>query len=690
MTLVDRWKRFFLCALLIGGGLALRASPSESEGVLVGSIEGLSTYPYRLFVPSSASADEPLPLLVFLAGLGERGTDNAIQVTRHLPALVNATQAPDSPYRAILLAPQSPSGWWDGARVNQLVDEIEARYPVDRSRIYLSGFSAGGGGCYVTVADFPERWASVAPLSAVEAPATADKLIGTPLWLIHGELDTGVSPEQSRRMFDLIREAGGHPRLTLIEGWGHGPWTPIFEDDLAFTGSYQGGEANDTILGYLPWLFSHRLEHLPETRALSSARRLAFDFLIPASGGEDEIFDGDEWGVRPGDRIGLEAGVHGRIHFLNLRGTESNPVTIVNEGGKVEVRSSRHYGVKLSGCSHLRLSGAGSSAMKHGIELTGGSTMGVTVEAFSTEVELDHLEIHGQGFAGIVAKTDPRCDLSANRGNFVMRNLSIHDNLIYETGGEGMYIGHSFYAGYDKNPDCPGTVLYPHVIEGLEIYRNIVHHTDAEGIQVGCAVRDVRIHHNHVSFAGQDPFGPYQDRGVQLGAGTSGEFYANFISDVSSTGLIVQSYADNRIYNNVIVRTGGVLMDEGPGEVSRTGFEFCHNTIVDSFGPAISLRAEKVERNRVFNNLVVHSDPSPAFDWSEETVPLNEGGNLVFRDWREAGFVDASLDDFRLRPDSPAVDAGANLEGLLEAVDFEGRKRDAIWDCGAFEAWVTP
>ena len=58
----------------------------------------------------------------------------------------------------------------------------------------------------------------------------------------------------------------------------------------------------------------------------------------------------------------------------------------------------------------------------------------------STNFEVDHIEIANTGFAGIISKTDPVCNLSKNRGNFTQYQSVFHDNYIHNTSGEGMYM----------------------------------------------------------------------------------------------------------------------------------------------------------------------------------------------------------------------------------------------------------
>jgi len=220
-------KIAFLVFATLGSLTSIRASVDPIND----SHEGNSTYPYRIFVPDSASESSPKPLVLYLAGLGEKGVDNRIQVQRHIQPLLDTTQAKDSPFSAILIAPQSPSGWWNGSKVNELVDQAESQYPIDRNRMYLIGISAGGGGCYVTAADQPKRWTAALCLSAVKDSASIPKLTSISLWMIHGEADTVVPPTASQQVYDELQALGATPKLSRIPNWSHGPWSHIFSDE---------------------------------------------------------------------------------------------------------------------------------------------------------------------------------------------------------------------------------------------------------------------------------------------------------------------------------------------------------------------------------------------------------------------------------------------------------------------------
>jgi hypothetical protein len=290
------------------------------------------------------------------------------------------------------------------------------------------------------------------------------------------------------------------------------------------------------------------------------------------------------------------------LRFINVTGTAENPIYITNCGGtaKVTVANTLHYAIKFENSKFFRVTG-GDVTGTYGIKLSGAKTMGISVEKLSTNFEIDHVEISNIGFAGIMAKSDPGCDNLAIRGAFTMRDSQIHHNYIHDTGGEGLYIGNSFYAN-GMTTSCG--VKYPHDIVNMKVYSNVVKNTAWEGIQVGCAVLGAEIHSNLVENAGTANVAG-QNNGIQIGEGTGGRCYNNFVKTVKGNGIIVLGLGDNTVFNNIIVNVGqaGIFCDDRA--TTGTGFKFFNNSIANPGTDGIKIYADKVGLlNIVKNNFI--------------------------------------------------------------------------------------
>ncbi len=217
------------------------------------------TFGYRLLKPEVIEPDTKYPLVLFLHGAGERGTDNRAQL-KYLPDLM-AQGEYRRRFPAFLIAPQCrPDRLWvetprafdrsaprqaPGPQMQVVIDILDAvigDFPIDRQRLYLTGLSMGGFGSWELGTRLAERWAAVAPICGGGDELYADRLVGVPVWALHGAADDVVSVGHSRRMIEAIRAAGGDPKYTELPRVGHDSWTPAYTDPK----------------GVVPWLFEQR------------------------------------------------------------------------------------------------------------------------------------------------------------------------------------------------------------------------------------------------------------------------------------------------------------------------------------------------------------------------------------------------------------------------------------------------
>jgi hypothetical protein len=250
---------------------------------------------------------------------------------------------------------------------------------------------------------------------------------------------------------------------------------------------------------------------------LTSTSDCGCTYTVPANLSR---IDGQKLGIKPGAVICLKAGTaYGVLVFTNIRGTSAAPITIRNCGGTAVVTGTgKWYGIRTELSSFIKITG-GNVSGTYGIKINGG-TQSLHLEGLTTNVEVDHVEILNSGFAGIMAKTEPGCNDATLRGNFVMRNVFLHDNYIHDTGGEGFYVGHTFYGGIQT--DC-GFRL-PHVMENVKIYNNLIKNSGWESIQVGSTPTGADVYNNRIENYGVKNK-LYQNNGVQFGDGAPGRFF---------------------------------------------------------------------------------------------------------------------------------------------------------------------
>ena len=200
------------------------------------------TFPYRLHVPQFPKAGAKYPLILFLHGSGECGSDNMRQLTAGLPSLMaNLQKRPDP---VIVLAPQCQSGNWWVKRLAMKPDYAAAKEPTaalevalelcrylvaerqaDPDRLYITGLSLGGFGTWDAIQREPELFAAAIPICGGGDLRRVQGIRRLPLWVFHGSNDKNVPVDCSRRMVELLKQIGNRRvRYTEYAGAEHGVW----------------------------------------------------------------------------------------------------------------------------------------------------------------------------------------------------------------------------------------------------------------------------------------------------------------------------------------------------------------------------------------------------------------------------------------------------------------------------------
>ncbi len=193
---------------------------------------------YQLYLPPSykPGGKERWPLMLFLHGAGERGTD-VKHVALHGP-LSMVKQGTNFPF--IIVAPQCPANQtWDSEALIQLLNEMEGRHAVDTNRVYLTGLSMGGYGTWKLGLAQPERFAALVPIcgggnmiDVILGPRDKPDAFKTlPIWAFHGAKDDVVPVNESERMVGQLKKLGVKDvKLTIYPEANHNSWTETYNN----------------------------------------------------------------------------------------------------------------------------------------------------------------------------------------------------------------------------------------------------------------------------------------------------------------------------------------------------------------------------------------------------------------------------------------------------------------------------
>jgi len=242
-------KNFFFTIIMIFAMQAVYSQVNYEAKILVASNN--DTLRYRELLPENYNAQRKYPLVLFLHGAGERGSDNLAQLTHGSMMFTNPVN--QEKYPAIVLFPQCPKDFfWSFERrpegpfdvtafpadykipsilqaVKDLLDQYIAAGKVDTDRIYIMGLSMGGMGTFDMVCRFPDVFAAAIPICGGINPerlkATAGKV---KFRIYHGDKDEVVPAENSRKAYRALKECGADVEYFEFPGCNHASWDPAF------------------------------------------------------------------------------------------------------------------------------------------------------------------------------------------------------------------------------------------------------------------------------------------------------------------------------------------------------------------------------------------------------------------------------------------------------------------------------
>ena len=212
---------------------------------------GSDNYDYQVYVPAKIPNVQNLPVIVFLHGIGQRGSGGFVPTEGTGGTLVRhyLGQVP-----AIILLPHCRLGsYWSDPVMDEMIMQSLAQtveeFGADASRIYLIGVSMGGYGVWHLAAQHAEKFAALVSICG-GSPITkgdrfnsiAQKVGKTPAWLFHGADDRIVPVSESRQIVKALKANEGNVKYSEYAGVGHNVWiNALAEKEL------------------LPWLLAQRL-----------------------------------------------------------------------------------------------------------------------------------------------------------------------------------------------------------------------------------------------------------------------------------------------------------------------------------------------------------------------------------------------------------------------------------------------
>ncbi len=246
-------------AFLVVVAFVAAASPLAAQKLETGFLDrsvlvNKNEYRYQVYVPRGFTRKKMWPVILFLHGGGEYGSDGI----RHTNVgLGRAIRERSERFPTIVVLPQARAdgtpGWQleGGEAALAALDSAVKEFRGDPSRVYLTGLSAGGNGSWSLASRYPKRFAAAVVVcgfitkftgrsSAVEYPALspaeapdpygfiAMRVSTIPIWIFHGDADTSVPVDESRKMHAALKAVGGDVQYTELAGIGHNAWDAAY------------------------------------------------------------------------------------------------------------------------------------------------------------------------------------------------------------------------------------------------------------------------------------------------------------------------------------------------------------------------------------------------------------------------------------------------------------------------------
>jgi predicted peptidase len=195
---------------------------------------------YKALPARYDSSSKKYPMILFVHGIGELGTDLSKMIRTGLPRLITRKLFPPdfevngNHFSFIVISPQFKK-WPTNDDVHNVIKYAVEHLRVDTSRIYVTGLSMGGGVTWDYASQYGSSIAAIAPICGGSWP---DKKKGQniasvnlPVWAYHNADDKMVPFSFT---VDYVKNINSHnpsvkAKYTVWPFGGHDAWTKAFD-----------------------------------------------------------------------------------------------------------------------------------------------------------------------------------------------------------------------------------------------------------------------------------------------------------------------------------------------------------------------------------------------------------------------------------------------------------------------------
>lgn len=215
------FRSLLLAVALTSGALSIPETALAGQTAQTSKATIQADLGYLLYMPSDYdTSGKTYPLVVWLHG-GDQGGSDIEKVRRSgLPKLIEGGR--EFPF--LVFSPQNPSEelLYPIEKVEAALAEVIDSHRVDRSRIYVIGYSRGAFGAWALAEQFPQRFAAVVPIAGGGnrhyLSRTNEKAA---FWAFHGTDDDVIPLSDSVVLYERLKALKRNVRLSVLEGVDH-------------------------------------------------------------------------------------------------------------------------------------------------------------------------------------------------------------------------------------------------------------------------------------------------------------------------------------------------------------------------------------------------------------------------------------------------------------------------------------
>lgn len=254
MNPIKSFKSFCFLVMAVLIGIAGTAQVQTARNIAITpNSPGFYEYLPQGYNPSGS---ETYPLLVFIHGMGELGTNLSLVLRNGPPKLISQGKFPVSftvngqTHKFIVISPQFKS-WPSSADVNNVINYAITNYKVNPNRVYLTGLSMGGGVTWEYAgyksSNYPytygQRLAGIVPICGASFPDLSRARVITshniPVWATHNDGDPTAPVSYTNGYISGINQAPAPTppaKKTIFSSTSHDAWSKTYDPNFRENG----------------------------------------------------------------------------------------------------------------------------------------------------------------------------------------------------------------------------------------------------------------------------------------------------------------------------------------------------------------------------------------------------------------------------------------------------------------------